>query len=180
MPVRFLVLSALLLAIPAVALSQEPAGQSAAAPVVAPVQAGVAAEPAPVDSAAQKPAINLQAPFAQSFLFTPAELMAIRKAMEGTVAGTAILSADQATVIPERRVISVSGVVWRGYGDWVVWLNGQKVTPKNLLPEIVDIQVNDNSKVHLKWFDIGLNDVISITIRPHQTYDIVTGVMLPG
>ena len=73
----------------------------------------------------------------------------------------------------------MAGGIYRKPGDWIVWLNGHKVTPKNLLPEIVDISVQ-NERVHLKWFDIGINNVISISLRPHQTYDIVTGVLLPG
>jgi len=83
-------------------------------------------------------------------------------------------------VIPEQRLIVLSGVIFRKKGDWVVWINGQKVTPDNYLPEIIDIKVENSSYVHLKWYDIGLQDVISITLRPNQIYDITTGVLLPG
>lgn len=121
----------------------------------------------------------IKTPFTQSFLFTPAEVAAIRRAQGGVVSGTAALGADQTTNVPQRRLIVLSGVVFRGENDWILWLNGRKVTPKDMLPEIVDVVVAKD-KVHLKWFDVGLNDVISITMRPHQTYDIVTGVLLPG
>ena len=119
------------------------------------------------------------APFTESLMFSAAELAAISRAMAGRVTGTSMLTGANGAYIPERRVIAVAGVIYRKPGDWIVWLNGHKVTPKNLLPEIVDISVQ-NERVHLKWFDIGINNVISISLRPHQTYDIVTGVLLPG
>ena len=82
--------------------------------------------------------------------------------------------------IPQQRLIVCSGVIFRKKNDWVVWLNGQKVTPDNYLPEIIEIEVENSSYVHLKWYDIGLQDVISVTLRPNQVYDITTGVLLPG
>ncbi len=81
--------------------------------------------------------------------------------------------------IPTKRVISLSGVLYRKPGDWIVWLNGHKLVPGKKLPEIVDIKV-ERDRVHLKWFDIGMAKIIAITLRPHQTYDIVSGVMLSG
>ncbi len=115
--------------------------------------------------------------FKGSLLFTAPEVAAIDRALAGQVSGTAALTANNGQVIPLRRLIVVSGIAYQTADDWVVWINGQKVTPKKLLPEIVDIDVTPAS-VQLKWFDIGINNVISITMRPHQTYDIVTGVLL--
>lgn len=79
--------------------------------------------------------------------------------------------------IPTKRMISLSGVVYRSPGDWIVWLNGHKLTPGVKLPELVDIKV-ENDRVHLKWFDIGMAKIIAITLRPRQTYDITSGVLL--
>lgn len=147
---------------------------------IAAVAAVGATDAAPADpAAASPPVVDLNTPFVQSFLFTPAELVALRRAAEGAVVGAAVLGADNTTYIPPRRVISVAGIFLRAPGDWIVWLNGKKMTPKDLLPEVMDISVQ-RDRVHLKWFDIGLNNIISITLRPHQTYDIVTGVLLPG
>lgn len=137
------------------------------------------AQPADAATTAIQPSVDLNAPFTQSLLFSPAEIVALRRAAQGGSVGTAVLNADSVTVVPEKRVISLAGVVYRAPGDWIVWLNGKKMTPKDILPEVVEIKVSQD-RVHLKWFDIGLNNVISITLRPHQTYDIVTGVLLPG
>lgn len=146
--------------------------------------AALAQQPAvPAQQAAPQAGAEAAAPagpFTRSFLFSPAEVTAVRRAMAGMATGTSMLGAGKKQqVIPMHRIIAVSGVVWKAEGDWIVWLNGHKVTPKALLPEIVDIRV-EREQVHLKWFDIGINGVISISLRPHQTYDIVTGVLLPG
>lgn len=153
------------------------------ATVAAPADAATAPATATADPNAAPTPVLMSDPtsaFEQSLLFTPAEIVALRRASEGSVVGTAVINANQqATVIPPRRLIALSGVYLRRPGDWIVWINGKKMTPKDLLPEVMDISVQ-RDRVHLKWFDIGLNNVISITLRPHQTYDIVTGVLLPG
>jgi len=117
--------------------------------------------------------------FRGSFFMTPMELVTIQRALSGKASSNATLGMAKGD-IPAHRIIRVSGVVYRTAEDWIVWMNGQKVTPEKLLPEIIDIEVRDSSKVDLKWYDIGLNRVISITLRPHQTYDIPTGILLPG
>lgn len=81
--------------------------------------------------------------------------------------------------IPMVRQITLQGVAYKNPKQWVVWINGQKVEPGFMLKEIVDIQV-ERDAVHLKWFDIGLNGVLNITLHPHETYDIVSGILLPG
>ena len=79
--------------------------------------------------------------------------------------------------IPTKRVISVSGMIYRKPGDWIVWINGHKLVPGARLPELVDIKV-ERDRVHLKWFDIGMAKILTITLRPRQTYDITSGVLL--
>jgi hypothetical protein len=122
---------------------------------------------------------ELHTPFTGSFFFTPLEMIAIQQALAGRVVKNSTIQGENGTVIPPHRVIRVSGVLYRSPSDWVVWMNNEKVTPGNLLPEIVDISVKPSSKVSLEWYDIGLNQVLSITLRPHQTYDITTGILLP-
>lgn len=151
----------------------------AQAPDAAPV-AVLATEGAAPDAAAPvAPAPDPNAPFRDSFFFTPLDIASIQRALGGESVSTALINKENQTVIPIKRVLSLAGVVFRKDDDWIVWLNGHKLTPKNLLPEIVDIDVEKNL-VHLRWYDIGLNDIIAITLRPHQTYDIVTGLLLPG
>lgn len=125
---------------------------------------------------------ELNRPFLGALLMSPVEMTVVRQAISGKISSAVpeVLQANAPAVIPPDRVISVGGVFYRTPGNWVVWMNGHKVTPKSLLPEIVDIVVRDSSKVNLQWYDAGLNKVIAITLRPHQTYDIPTGILLPG
>lgn len=128
----------------------------------------------------QKP-LDVNQFFASSLLFSPAEVALVQKARGGKVEQPdETLRIEKKAEIPKKRFIRVSGVFFRKKGDWVVWINGKKVTPKALLPEIIEIDVEDSTYVHLKWYDIGFNKVISITIRPNQVYEIVTGILLPG
>jgi hypothetical protein len=134
-----------------------------------------AAEPIVVAGLTRK---ELDKPFKGSFFLSPLEVEAIQQALAGRVLKEETLG--QENTIPAHRVIRLSGVLYRAPTDWIAWINGKKVTRDNLLPEIVDISVKDSSKVSLKWYDVGLNKVIDITLRPHQTYDIPTGILLPG
>ncbi len=132
------------------------------------------AQQAPAPAAVAK--AGLTEPLKESLLFSDGEIVSIRNALMQKGGG---IPNAEGVVIPQRRVISLAGVFFRTPSDWIVWLNGKKMTPGDVLPEVVDIQVEKDT-VALKWFDIGMNDVISISLRPHQTYDIVTGVLLPG
>ncbi len=153
------ILAGLLVLVPALSFAQDPS----AAP--------------PAEGAVPVPAVA--GAFLDTFLFNPGELATIEKAVKGKVTGTSMLSAQNQINIPKKRVIALAGVVYKSDDDWIVWINGHKITPGQLLPEIIEIGVKEDI-VRMKWFDIGLNGIISITLRPHQTYDIVTGVLLPG
>lgn len=128
---------------------------------------------------AAQAAADLHKPFGQSFFFSAEDMIQIKKAMEMQGKPNASMApAGPQTIPPVRRII-LSGLIYKAADDWLVWINGQKVTPSVSMKEIVGIKV-DREVVHLQWFDIGLNGVINITMRPNQTYDIVTGVLLPG
>ncbi len=115
------------------------------------------------------------APYGKSLFFTDEEISAIQRALLGISP-----TGDTQSNKPKKpRILTLSGVLYKSPDDWVVWLNGQRVTPKNILPEIINIEV-EPTKIHLKWFDYGFNDVIFITLRPNQFYDIETGLLLPG
>jgi hypothetical protein len=126
-------------------------------------------------------------PFDQSLMFTETELLKIR----ALLAGIDNQSIQQAEEDPEAnpveqtpapsgpRRIQLSGIAYSSPGRWMIWLNGQRVTPNQSLPEIVELQVYRNY-IDLKWFDRYLRKIIKIRMRPNQIYDIANGVMLPG
>lgn len=154
-----------------------PADPAAAVVVAPPIDPAAEAAAAAAVEAARK--LVLAQPFRQSLLFTPLEIVAIQKAKDGKTVGDGMLQSDKAVYIPPVRIISLAGVLLRKPGDWIIWINGSKVTPDHLLPEMVEVDVQKDN-VHLKWYDIGMNKIISLSLRPHQTYDIVTGLLLPG
>ncbi|TAL35554.1 MAG: hypothetical protein EPN97_07215 [Alphaproteobacteria bacterium] len=156
-----------------------PAAGTPKAPGAAPVAAAVPATKAPPPAEA---AVDIHTPFRQSFFFTAEDIISIKKAMEQQRVTTPTSSNGQPVspqVIPPVRRIALSGVVYKAADDWLIWINGQKVTPTVSMKEIYSIQV-EREKVHLKWYDIGADKILDITMRPNETYDIVTGVLLPG
>ncbi len=122
---------------------------------------------------------DIDKPFRGSFFLTPLEIAAIQQALKGQVMKQPTLAAANAPV-PAHRVIRLSGVYYRSAKDWIVWMNGMKMTPGDLLPQIVSIHVSPSSEVSLKWYDVGLNKVLALTLSPNETYDITTGILLPG
>jgi len=147
-----------------------PAPAAMAAPAAGPAVAVPPAGPAMTPEEMNKP-------FTDSFFLTTLEITAINQALSGRLTKNQTLQTATAP-IPPHRVIRISGVLYRSPMDWVVW-NNKKVTPDELLPQIIDISVKPSSKVSLKWYDAGLDQVLSITLRPHETYDITTGILLP-
>ncbi len=131
--------------------------------------------------ALSNPQINLdQIP---SLFFTPAEQSLIEEARAGltTRAPTdfELRQAQDGTVPMGPREVALAGIVYLSAGDWTIWLNGQKVTPNRLPPEILDIRVLKNS-IRLKWFDAYTNQIFPIKLKTHQRFNIDTRIFLPG
>ncbi len=154
------------------------AGATAIADVAHP---GVVPGVTPSTAPAPESKDDVQKPFTRSLFYTKQDLMQISKALGGqSVNIDAPITGGNGAVIPQVRTITLTGVLYKNPGDWMVWLNGQKLNPHNLLSEIQEIEVFKDSRVRLKWYDIGLDGVIDVTLRPHQKYDIVTGLLLPA
>lgn len=150
--------------------------QEAAANTQTASEAGAKASQAPTMTPSGLTKEQLYAPFEGTLMFSKVEMAAINTALSGYVSPTVGGSPEEAV---KPRLIKLGGVVYRDANDWTIWLNGYKLEPGRLLPEIAEIYVHEN-RVHLKWFDAPTNEIISITLRPHQTYDILTGILLPG
>ncbi|TVQ83124.1 MAG: hypothetical protein EA357_07220 [Micavibrio sp.] len=117
-------------------------------------------------------------PYPRSLFFTQSEVSAINRALLG-FGPSSTDAKDDGKRRTDPRYLNLSGVLYKSPDEWVIWLNGQRLTPDRLLPEIIEINVSP-SKIEMKWFDYGISDVIFITLRPHQFYDIETGILLPG
>lgn len=179
-----LALAALLFVAPSVGFAQDAQEQKQEEKILDPKQveaaakkaARQAAKKAEEDEARKVAEIAARPPFSKSLLFTELELDTIRKAEAGrNVQSTEKI--ESVELIPVDRKIWLSGIFYRAANDWIIWLNGYKLTPYYLLPEIRGIRV-ERDRVYLEWYDIGKNGIINISLQPHQVYDIVTGILV--
>lgn len=148
----------------------------------------LAQDAAVVDPNAEKePPIRFETPydyFDQSLMFSESEILKIQAALVG-VENEAINSIDnedptsEEINTPTNRFIKLGGIAYTSPDRWMIWINDQRVTPNNLLPEIVEIQVRKDY-VDLKWFDEMLRKIIKIRLRPNWAYEIRTGILIPG
>ena len=161
--------------------------------LLAVVMLGMAGADAQAPSAAASPAVPQLPDMPEASLFLKeSEVRAIEAALNGnfmppeletqpepvatTDAGAVEDTGEPKPYVPRR--IRFSGMLYTSSESWIVWLNGKRLTPGRLLPEIVDIKV-DRKEIHLKWSDHVLKKIISISLKPHQVYDIDTGILLP-
>lgn len=203
MQTLFIAVFLLLLAQPVAAQSPAPAATPAPAPAAAAGTAaalpGTAAKPATAaepavaavadatavagvvsaagTDAGSTPPVPLKEPFGRSLFFTQADLVDIKNAISG-ISTNGPLGAATEKPIPQVRTIVITGMNYFSDDNWIVWLNGQKVTPYIRPREVQEIDVRPGV-VHLKWFDIGANKTLRLSMRPNEVYDIVTGVTLP-
>lgn len=80
---------------------------------------------------------------------------------------------------PEARYIHLQGIVYTSPDDWVVWMNGQRITPGALPKEVLGFKVYQ-SYVEMQWFDAYTNKVIPLRLRPMQRFHIDSRMFLPG
>lgn len=89
-------------------------------------------------------------------------------------------SASEGAAVPRGvRELSLSGILFKGKDNWIVWLNGKRLAPDALPKEIMDIKVTDEY-VDLKWFDAYSNLIYPVRIRPHQRFNLDSRIFLPG
>ncbi len=80
---------------------------------------------------------------------------------------------------PEMRYVSLGGILYTGEGDWIIWLNGRRVTPDSLPREVLDLKVF-KGYIDVKWLDDYSNQIYPIRLRPHQRFNLDTRIFLPG
>lgn len=118
----------------------------------------------------------------QSLFFSPNQIASIMRANQGFIAPKEAYDEKNQSEKPVDsgpRILSLSGIMFQGPNDWIIWFNGHRVTPKNIPDRVMGLKVESN-RIHLKWMDIGNQRVINLTLYPHQQYNIDTNVILPG
>lgn len=118
----------------------------------------------------------------ESLFFTPNQIASIMRANQGFIAPEAAYNPDNQSGKPidkGPRNIVLSGIVYNAPNDWTIWLNGQRVTPKNKPERVMGLTVRQD-RIHLRWMDIGNQRIVNITLRPHQVYALDTDTIRPG
>lgn len=77
------------------------------------------------------------------------------------------------------REVSLGGLLYTSSNDWTIWLNSQKITPKNIPPAIIDITVT-RDYIKMKWLDAQTNQIFPVKLRAHQRFNLDTRIFLPG
>ena len=123
-----------------------------------------------------------------SLFFTNREINLIEESESGFVARAVteeeVRQADDAQeneIRPELgpRELRLGGILYSSANNWTVWLNGQKITPKRLPPEVLDITVG-KEYIKFKWFDAYTNQIFPIKLKAHQRFNLDSRLFLPG
>ena len=77
------------------------------------------------------------------------------------------------------RELSLGGILYKAADNWIVWLNGQRLTPDAIPKEVMDIKVGKDY-IELKWYDSWTNLIFPIRLRPHQRFNLDSRIFLPG
>lgn len=72
--------------------------------------------------------------------------------------------------------IRLGAVLYYGADDWVLWLQGEKWTPKTAHEDIQVLAVTEDH-VRLLWRKNKDRKPVEVTLRPHQSYRLATGEM---
>ena len=80
---------------------------------------------------------------------------------------------------PERRYVSLGGIVYKAENDWTIWLNGQRVTPDAVPKEVMDLRVFEDY-IEVKWLDEYTNSIFPLRLRAHQRFNMDMRIFLPG
>lgn len=80
---------------------------------------------------------------------------------------------------PEKRYVSLGGIIYNSKDDWAIWLNGSRVTPDALPKEAIDLVVTKEF-IDIKWLDDYTNRIFPIRLRPHQRFNVDMRIFLPG
>jgi hypothetical protein len=92
---------------------------------------------------------------------------------------TSALPTAQIDGFAGARELSLGGIFYKGGGDWIVWLNNQRLTPDRLPKELQDIKVYKNY-VEIKWRDQNGGKVHAVRLRPNQRYNMDSRSFAPG
>ena len=136
--------------------------------------------PAPTAPAAMPEAIKVVQK--DSLFFSNNEIASIMRANQGFIAPVAAFDPKNQSdrpADPGPRTLALSGIVYQSPHEWTIWLNNQRITPKNIPDHIMGVTVSKDL-VHLRYMDIANQRIVNLTLRAHQTYFLDTDTIVSG
>lgn len=139
-----------------------------------------------------KPAVDLSA--LTSIFFTDWQYALLQEARRGyvttppppeaapespAVVDAPVASGGAGKAVRRVRELSLGGIIFKDSGNWTIWLNRQRVTPKDMPEQVVSIKVSEQY-IDLKWRDSATDKVYPIRLRPHQRFDLDSRSFLTG
>ena len=116
------------------------------------------------------------------FTYWQHELIADAKRARGSVRGVRQQDLDKLNVNktkPEDRDLMLSGILYHGEDDWIIWLNGLRITPNAIPEEVMELRVY-KTYIEVKWLDPYTEQIFPIRLRPHQRFNLDARIFLPG
>ena len=80
---------------------------------------------------------------------------------------------------PGIRELRLGGILFTKEADWIIWLNGMRVTPGAVPEQVIEINVS-NQYVELVWYDEYSELMFPIRLRPHERFNLDSRMFLPG
>jgi hypothetical protein len=118
----------------------------------------------------------------ESIFFTPNQLASIMRAQQGFLVPREAFDPNNQGAEPTTggsRVVSLAGIIYVNSKDWVIWLNGERVTRKNMPQRLIGLTVRP-TLAHLRWLDVPNQRIVNITLRPHQQYLLDSDTIIPA
>lgn len=82
-------------------------------------------------------------------------------------------------VEPGIRELRLGGILYTGNTNWIIWLNGMRVTPAALPEQVIDLKVK-NEYIEIVWYDEYSELIFPIRLRPHERFNLDSRMYLPG
>lgn len=82
-------------------------------------------------------------------------------------------------VKPGIRELRLGGILYTGNTNWIIWLNGMRVTPAALPEQVIDLKVK-NEYIEIVWYDEYSELIFPIRLRPHERFNLDSRMYLPG
>ncbi len=126
--------------------------------------------------------VQAQPPGPPSVLFTEREIEAIRAARESITGEVENIFAEPEETPEEEPTPVRSGpdrlylgaILYFGEQRWTFWLNGEEITPGDLPDQVEQVNVFPD-EIFLSWIDRPRDQIVTVTLRPREGYDLAGG-----